>query len=454
MLESDKEVYSFRQNGENFVLDPNSQLFWNIQSKFADDSGTLQTYYNKLFSYGFFQNNIQLKDHLPVSKFDLSNLVINPSSNCNLECWFCYSKHYKKENYNVLSLEEIKSIIKKALEFKIQTQSNSPLSISMFFTSEISLEFKSFLDIWHYVEKIKNNYQFPIYMFLPPTNLMEVSNDFVEFVEKYGYLTVSLDLLNEVQRSKALHNLKRFQKTVRKHCIIPVNSNNSEFLEIYTKLLDHFEYISMRPVRIPHDSLYPWTQEALELFSDEMQSFVCNLLDLNNDELLQLLLAFGPSDYFARYIDRIISRVRLSDRCPAGRRAVAVNLDSKLYPCSGFFDNDQYSFDSFDELLDEETNGILSSNIYSRHICKKCPIRFYCGGPCEDWKSKMNNYSVDSVNQIECSINFIYFKNAIYFITELYDKNPEILSKYTKEKGIENRLSYPLNFEDFVLFFS
>jgi len=454
MLVSDKEMFVFSQNGENFVLDPNSQLFWRITSELILDSDVLENNYSKLLNYGFFKNHNQTKEKKLFSQFDLSNLVINPSTKCNLDCWFCYSNQYKNYNSNELNLKEIKSIIQKALDFKIRNKSNSPLSISMFFASEITIDFNIFLEVWEYIEDIKVDYNFPIYMFLPPTNLMDFSNDFVEFIDKYGYLAVSLNFLNEKQRKTVVQNLNRFENTVEKHCILPLNAHMTSFFDIYTQLLNHFDCVSMRPVRIPHDSRYPWTQDSLELFSKNMQTLVFNLLDLNDEELLQMLLSLGSSDYFVRYLDRIISRAKYTERCPAGKRAAAVNPDFRLYPCSGFIEIEEYSFGTFDDLNNADLNKVISSNLNSKPECKECPIRFYCGGPCEDWKSKLNISKFESVNHIECTINLIYFKNSIFLISKLYEKNPEILTNYAKEKGIEYMLSYPLNFEDFVLFFS
>ena len=454
MLESNRERFVFNQIDKKFILDPETQMFWSLSIESDDDLVRLENNYDVLSKYGFFNKNNQTEHQQSFSQFDLTYLVINPSTKCNLDCWYCYSSKHRKENNEQLDLENVKSIIRDALEFKTQSQSNSPLSISMFFTSEITLEFNFFHNIWDFIRDIKADFDFPIYTFLPPTNLMDINKDFVEFIEEYGYLTVSLDLHNEKQMEMVFLNLKQFTKGVKKHCIIPLNSSNVEFLKIYAKLLEHFDCISTRPVRISKDSKYPWTPESLELFSKEMQSFVCKLLELNADELLQMLLAFGPSDYFVRYFDRVISRTKYIERCPAGKTAAAINPDYKLYPCSGLNENDQYSFSSFDEMSKRESNYILTENVQSKSKCKECPIRYYCGGPCEDWKSKLKLSSIESVNHIECAINMIYFKNAIYLISKLHERNPKLLVEYAKEKGIKYRLSYPLNFEDFVLFFS
>ena len=454
MLESIKNVFVFYQNDMKFILDPEYQMLWSLSNNSESASNYLENKCAILSNYGFFETNSQTIQLLNSSEFDLSHLVINPSMKCNLACWYCYSDQHRKQNVDGLDLEKVKSTIQNALAFKIQTQSTSPLSISMFFTSEITLDFGLFLNIWNYIEGIKTNYEFPIYLFLPPTNLMEIRSDFIEFVENLEHLTVSLDFDNKVQKQKVIQNLKQFSKQVRKHCIVPLNSSNVELFTIYTELMYHFDIVSTRPVRISRTTKHPWTPTTINKFDNEMQLFVSNLLELNDEELLRILLVFGPSDYFVRYFDRIISRKKYTTRCPAGRKAVAINPDFKIYPCSGLTANDQYKYNSFDELTNEESNSLLTANIQSNSACKKCPIRYYCGGPCEDWKNKNNISSIQLANPEECAINLIYFRNAVYLVMKLNERNPKLLEKYVKEKGIENRLTYPINFEDFVLFFS
>ena len=454
MLVSDREIFIFNQSGDSYILDSNSQMFWRISNELICDRIDLEQNCSKLMKFGFFERSKDGETLQKIHQFDLENLVINPSTKCNLDCWFCYADKDANYNNERIRLHEIKTIIMQALEFKIKNKSKSPLLISLFLTSEITLDFDSFFEIWQYVEGIKSEYKFPIHILLPPTNLMDLNDRFTKFVDNYGFLTVSLDLENTKQWNNVITNLKHFRKDVIKHCIIPLNSSNKNLFDTYTNLLSYFEQVSMRPVRIPQNSRYPWTKESIDFFGEELKILVNKLLELPDNELLQILLSFGSSDYFARYLNRIITRSKFTDRCPAGKRAVAVNPDYKLYPCSGFFGNENYTCNSFSELLKKEKNLLLKTNLFSARECEECPIRYYCGGPCEDWKSKLNITSIESVNYTECAINLIYFRNAVFFISKLCEKKPKILKNYVKEKGIENRLSYPMNFEDFVLFFS
>ena len=441
-----EEAFIFEYNQENYILDPYSQMFWKIENKSTINYKDIKEKIQILSKYGFIKAKQKREKKKAFAKQDITQLVINPSTICNLDCWYCYSRENRRENSSEMKLNEIKQIIRKFTELKKGNKSSTPLGISLYYTSEITQHFDRFLEIKLYIESIKDQYNFPLFLFPSSSNLISISKEFIDFINSYGFLAVSLDLENKEQIETVLQNIKKFDASVRKHCIIPLSSNMKNLYNIYSMFEKDFDYISMRPVRIAKYVEFPWTSKTLLDFEEEFRLFINKLLELDEEKVVQFLLTLGPSDYFARYLNRIISRKKYFTRCPAGKEAVAISSDSKIYPCSGLIGKDNYVINDLNEISD---NIIMSNS-----ECEKCPIRFFCGGPCEDWNSKENSENDSSVNQTECSINFIYFKSCTYLISKLLDRNPEIIRNYSKEKGIEFRLSYPLNFDDFVLFFS
>ncbi len=452
MIKSSDDMYLYEINDQFFILDPYSQMFWFVKD-LEDDS--LLSNIDQLKKYNFFKQTKELVIDIKELKEDIKHIVINPTFECNLDCWYCYSRDYHHIDFERISLIDIQRTISYFADYKNKLNSTTPLAVSMFFTSEITLDFSLFKEVERYVNQIKKEYNFDFYLFPASTNLMSLSDEFVDFINEYGYVNVSLDLENKEQIETVLKNISRFDATVVKHCIIPLNSKMINLFSTYSTYMKSFNYVSMRPVRVTPNSKIPWTEKSVSDFKLELVKLIEKLLSLNEEELLDFLYKLGSSDYLARFIDRIISRKRYYKRCLAGKNEIAISPDMNFYPCSGLIGIEKYKIGSMSE-------GLFSNNITefkkSKDIftleCKECPIRYYCGGPCEDWKSKLNIKKIEEINHIECLVNHVYFKNAIFLVSKLCANKRVIISNYAEEKGIENRLSYPLNFEDFVLFFS
>ena len=450
MLDSERENCFFRFNETKFLVDSYNQLIWSVGD---DSSFNFKKEMENLEKINFFKTKKQDDFNIDESKnTEINYIVINPSTSCNLSCWYCYSKEERNKNQETLSVNEICEIILKFLNSKKSRKSKDPISFSLYYNGEITLNFPEFLIVHDFVQKISSDYDFNIQLFLPPTNFYSPSVDFVEFINKYGYLNVSVDFENKKQIEAIKSNIKSIQDDVIKHCLIPVNSISKNLFQIYNKFLETFDKVSLRPVRIEKDSLYPWNKDNLKKFEIELELLVRNILSLPKDTMLQFLHSFGPSDYFIRYFDRIIERKKIIERCPAASRAVAIDSRQNIYPCSGLSGYDEYKLSIIsDSSIDSE---ISKFNVYTSEKCSSCLIRFYCGGPCLDWINKENLSLMNFENSSECKVNFLYFKAASYLALYLAQNDNIILREYAKKKKKEYRLNYELNFVDFAKLFT
>ncbi|MFW9853027.1 MAG: hypothetical protein ACFFDS_08795, partial [Candidatus Thorarchaeota archaeon] len=215
MIKSSDDMYLYEVNNQHFILDPFSQMFWFIKD--TDDDNLLLTI-NKLKKYNFFKNKGEFLIEKREIKEDIKHIVINPTFECNLDCWYCYSSNYRHKNIEEMSLNNIQQIILFFSNYKKEINSTKPLAISMFFTSEITLSFSLFREVSKFIEQIQNEYNFNFYLFPASTNLMSISDDFVDFINNYGYINVSLDLENKEQTETALKNLSRFDSTSASSC--------------------------------------------------------------------------------------------------------------------------------------------------------------------------------------------------------------------------------------------
>jgi radical SAM protein with 4Fe4S-binding SPASM domain len=216
--------------------------------------------------------------------------------------------------------------------------------------------------------------------------------------------------------------------------------------------MEVFDFVSLRPVRVGDSSKIPWGIESLKIFESELNVLCNQLFEMEDEELITFLLSLGPSDYFSRYLQRVISRNKFVNRCSAGIKALAVGPDTKFYPCSGFTGRENFVLGTTKTGVNMDLITKYQDRVNSNPQCENCSIKYYCGGFCEDWKQAIGKKQESK--QIECKINHVFFKNSSSFVIKLLEKKSNILTTYVKEKGIDFKLSYPLNFEEFVSFFT
>jgi radical SAM protein with 4Fe4S-binding SPASM domain len=446
MIHIDSSCYVFEANNTIVLTDIHTQMIWEINSGTVKNIGKQV---ESLKNYGFFSNDDKFSnENIAKTDHELNYIVFNPSNECNLSCWYCYVDRKENNEGKHLTSEKIFTHIERFLENKKKNDSKTPIAFSLYFTGEISLNFQVFLDISRKINQMRDNYGFQISLLLPPTNLLKPTEQFVEYVNNYGYITVSVDLTNQQQINAIDKNIKLFDEGVVKHLIIPIHSKTKNIFSIYQNYLSSFHKVSMRPVRIAQNSTFPWTEQNLNEFKLEIENFVKILLSLDEKQITNFLISLGPSDYFAKFVDSILTREKKVIRCPAGRTAIALDNDLKQFPCSGLIGVREFQKDyalTKKGSWEEETLSSVNSD-----KCSKCAIKYYCGGFCIDWEFREKKGPILNEISSECLVNFIYFENVVYFILKLQKKCPSVLRNYIEKKGRKFRLNYNLNFYDFV----
>ncbi|MCE7738242.1 MAG: hypothetical protein KAU62_04450 [Candidatus Heimdallarchaeota archaeon] len=396
-----------------------------------------------------------IKENNSYQSSDITQIYVNPSLDCNLNCWFCYAKDARKKNDSKLDFEGISKIIIPILDYKKENNFSDSIGFSIGFTEELTLNFQLFKRIKSFIYKIKNQYEFSIFLFLPSTNLMQVTEEYVDFINDYKHLTVSIDLDNKNQVNNVVQNIEKFKRDVEKNLIIPIHSKIENIYDIYSKFSNYFDYISLRPVRVKIDSEYPWTLETLSNIKMEISKLFKKLLLLDDENLLSFFEKIGPTDYFARYFHRIIERQKLDERCIAGKTAFAISSVLEISPCSSLSDYEGLSVkisdfniqDALEKLRKEIPN-------YKETECSTCYIQSYCGGPCMDWVVKLDDQNLLHPNKIECDFNKHIVDETLFFISDLIEDRKTLFDLIVKEKKLRNRLNYPLDFNQFSKFFS
>ena len=440
----------FVKNNTCFLIDSYNQLFWK-QDFCKEKTENIE----QLSRYGFFkENKFENQKNKVNNSISIRQLVINPSTLCNLDCWFCYSRKFREENKDELNLEDIEKIIDLFVLYNKEKEVSTDLMISLGYTQELSLDFSLFIEIKKYIESLVEDINFNILLFPPSTNLIQINQDFIDFTNAYGYLTVSLDLENKDQKNAIYTNLPKFAKNVEKHLVIPLKADNINLYNLYKDYSCLFDYVSIRLVRVDKNSKYPWNEQGVTSLNAAISDLFKDLLRKSDKEIIRFLRLLGPTDYIARYIDRVISRTKVLERCPAGKSAITIAPNLDLYPCSGMIGYHDLKVGEIDikkghiEFDYERLNSLSFEG-----QCLTCPIRFYCGGSCLDWLYKQfGNLNVAN-NFYECKLNKHLVEEIIFFLSEIIEKRSEIYQTYIKLKGLKNGLNYPLDFDAFCEFF-
>ncbi|MHA1867696.1 MAG: radical SAM protein [Candidatus Heimdallarchaeaceae archaeon] len=465
-------ILIFSYNGKSYIYTPETRFFWKISDselctnkkrflslKELEECCSEKKYQGIIEQINMLKKRKFIIDEKGESKkfekknFSFDYLVINPSNECNLDCWFCYAKNERKKENNKLEIEKSKEIIRYFADFKKKRKSETALGISLFYTSEVTLNFEYFREIVLFIEQIKKDYSFPIYYFLPSTNFFSPKQGFVDFVNEYKFLTVTLDSENEEVRKKVIDNLSKIRKEVVKHLIIPIHPMIENLVSLYSYYSKFFDYVSLRILRIESTHPQAWDKRKLSTFLKKIENLIDYLLTLKEKELLEFLKKIGPTDYILRYLNRLLSREKLFTRCPAGLTAVCVSPNSEIYPCSSLIGNEKYKLGVWSKKLNmQELDNDVVKSVEKIKECSSCPIRYVCGGPCVDWKEKQS--ITGNVNKIECEINFRLVELLIYFIDTVNERFPLFFDKYEKEKKVKNKINYSLDLNQFVDFFS
>ena len=385
---------------------------------------------------------------------DINYLVINPSTTCNLDCWYCYAREYRGKTQTNLSITEIKEIIHQFLESRKGKKELKPLVISTCYASEVTVQFEEFLELKQIINEQKALFDDEdTYLLVPSTNFYDPPKGFFNFVNEYGFLVVSVDLTNKQQIERILHNLKKIKPNVIKSLIIPLQPQFSSFKAIYERFSNYFDEISFRPVRISQDGKYKWDKLALTSLQKELYRFVLEISDLPENELLDFLLKLGSTDYFRRFLEKILSRTKTLNRCPAGRTAICVSPEKKFYPCTGLMGIADFEMGNLDKETLHLTFPSLFAKLAKTETCYQCPISSWCGGHCVDWVIKEHGREGVSSFTSECYINIAFIKSVMLFIALVSSNYPNLLQNYCKKRGKRYRLNYKLNLTEFCQFF-
>jgi len=258
----------------------------------------------------------------------------------------------------------------------------------------------------------------PIYFFMASTNLLEVTDDLVKFVNGYGYATVSL---HGRPVAEYAGRIRKFDAhvTLEGTDVIPKRPLN--LYARYREILEHFDLASMRPVRERE-----MVMDDSSLWIKELSECVATLMALPDAELAGYLTRLSFNDTILNALLLLDRGAQLHYRCVAGISSLQVTPEMEFYPCM-FTQYPDLRMGDVERGLDLAWHRRFEARrrAGARPECASCELLGACGGSCLDWARK-DPTGDGFFSPTECFYRRGLFRVAAWFLEHIKQRPPVI----------------------------
>jgi len=343
------------------------------------------------------------------------DLMINPTLECNLSCWYCYENHTSGLS---MSPKVMANIIKH-LQLKTVIDPFVSLSLS-FFGGEPLLRSKTV--VTPLIESIyrftgKNKIDFSLNITTNGTNInykllrsiINIRTSFQITIDGDKKLHDKVRGFNNGTISSydlIIKNIHKISEILSDYHIVLRINYNSDTLKNSRNIVDDLNFIT--PSHIEFNLVKIWQEDS-------------NLIKVN--DLLDLIEYIHNKGYHAE----ALSLIRKNDVCYADNlNQLLINYDGLIYKCTA---RDFNSVNSEGRLLDSGVilwkSNKLTERLYLNlpQICRKCNLLPSCPGICsqsiledgeKDVKCIIDNMKLSKEEYIIHNFETSYFENLIH----------------------------------------
>lgn len=281
-------------------------------------------------------------------------IIINPTLDCNLSCWYCYEKHLKGSRINADILISIQNLI----ESKLADNKIDQLSLS-FFGGEPLLEFENV--VWEIIlytvkhNKLKKNIHLSF-----TTNATLLTKSVVDKLVSTGY---SISLQIPFDGGRDIHNKIKYSGSI----MSPFDSS-----------LDNLVYAASKGIKVSVRCNYD--DRTISSFEELIDGLTESDIDKNIRFSFQKIWQVKKNDETEKEKNRLIKKV---DDCS---KNFSVSDDITIRPCYGDAYNSvvvNYNGDIFKctarDFSRDNREGILSENgeiIFNERFLERMNRRF------------------------------------------------------------------------------
>lgn len=300
------------------------------------------------------------------------HVILNPTMDCNLNCWYCYESHVEGSHFT----DEVIDKIKKHFVYKIEVQPFRELKLS-FFGGEPLKELNRVIELIEFCKDLSIKHDFKLSIDFT-TNGTLVDDRLISAVKE-----IESDFQITIDGNEEKHNKVRYDKQNKLGSFDTIVSN-------IIKLSKQLDKVTVR-IRINFDL------KTLENIDDIFDNF--NDLDKN-----KLLISFHKvwqvekpvdSDVLIYTLNSLLEKGFAVDyhslsksfyTCYADNyNSVVINFDGKIYKCTSRDFNDENAegeLNEFGHLIWDFDKLYKRLSIQDRDECTNCNLFPSCSANC------------------------------------------------------------------------
>lgn len=365
-----------------------------------------------------------------------------PVHQCNMQCKYCFADG--GENYQGSNKEMSEETLYKIFEFifKEYAPDCKFILVSLVSGGEPFLNLDICTKINEAIDHYKKDVKRKIFI---GTNLTLYNEEIGKKLQDINpQLGVSIDgnekmhnqnrvfVDGEGTYSVVVNNLDKLKKdsnlsSKTQNCIFMtvITEDNLDLVEI---LKHHKELgatsVQMRVARSKENSTQGINEENLNLFIkayEELNDFFLAEFKENRTDYLNMIL--NSTDYFGKYIKRIMLQDMCDYRCGAGKDKLSFTAEGDIYPCDSFLGKTEFCLGNVYQ--DKEiSNRFYAYSIRNNTTCSNCWAKLICTGDCL-FNSYARTGKVDKPDEIMCKFYRKLAEMAIQLINNMmsYDIN-------------------------------
>ena len=326
-------------------------------------------------------------------------LIINPTMNCNLQCWYCYEHHFKS-NMSMEIYSRVVSLIDKIMERGI-----SSFTLGFFGGEPLMGYRKTILPLIEYTYNLGRKYGIEIRTTFT-TNATLINDKVIAGLCKYGKPSFQITLDGD----ESAHNEVRFLKNKK--------GTYSIILQNVKKLLENGCRVTLR-INHTKDSIDSiWN--VIDLF-DTLYNLNRNLLTIDFHRVWQDKEGSGVLHSVKLLADKLVElgfKVRYNDLdeiknpCYGDRKnTMVINYNGDVFKCTAkdfTKENREGILNEVGDIVWEKSQEHRLSLKLSNPLCSQCRIAPLCGGGCSRYildKKAMGQSSHCVFNDKEAEID-------------------------------------------------
>ncbi|APT76427.1 hypothetical protein LN42_08590 [Marinitoga sp. 1137] len=324
--------------------------------------------------------------------FEPSNIILNITKACNLECIYCYAHKEKPESMKM-------ELIKESLEYIFSNTKKKKITIT-YFGGEPLLEFEKIKESVALSKELGKKYNKKV-VYSITTNGTIMNEEIIEFLIKEKFsMMMSMDGCESIQNfqrpfvggkgshEKVSENIELIMKK-RKKLNVRATVTNQE-IEI-KKIARHFiEEKNLSGYSFAVAS-YPYTKEWTEEEKKKLYEEVEEIIEEKDKRFIPLNISG---------LWETIKKGEIKKYpCGAGLGIVSIDIDGKIYPCQRFTGEKEYELGEVGMKWEEFINN--KKEFYKKVVkkieedCGICELRNICGGGCPyELLTKSNSRSI------------------------------------------------------------